>query len=173
MMSRVNLIVFVFCSLVCSFIVFPIFQPSYGVQSGNGAIGPGDDLRRRFESFTGFEIYFRFEMSLAPVECGLIALGDQDSSDIPDDVNLISVADVYYDIAQEGHVNFTVVQNGYFLMIIRNIADVSQDFEYYWQWTDPNEGIRDIQRRMMYLTIIFLPFIILSVILYKRNIKKK
>ena len=113
------------------------------IKSGYQTISPGQVSRITIGANAGDQVTLTYEASFLPIEFALIELHGLDRDDFPVDTDLNSVHCLYHKIAIYDVISFNVYEDdSEFLLFARNIANVTQEFEYEWWSINPEAEAR-------------------------------
>jgi hypothetical protein len=107
-------------------------------KSGYETMSPGGVSRRTINAYAGDQVTLTYEASLRPIEFALIELHGLDRDDFPVDTDLNSVHCLYHKTAVYDVISFNVYEDdSEFLLFARNVANVTQEYEYEWVSINP------------------------------------
>ncbi|MFX1261405.1 MAG: hypothetical protein ACFFAZ_04910 [Promethearchaeota archaeon] len=127
-------------TLLVVLLSLPTPVDSTRIKSGYQTMSPGQVSRITIGANAGDQVTLTYEVSLRPIEFALIELHGLDRDDFPVDTNLNSVHCLYHKTAVYDVISFDVYEDDSdFLLFARNIANVTQEYEYEWVSINPEE----------------------------------
>ncbi|MFW9863635.1 MAG: hypothetical protein ACFFET_15190 [Candidatus Thorarchaeota archaeon] len=138
-------------------------------RSGSADLSPGHVDRQTVDASAGERVSLTYEADLMPIEFALIPLDGLDRDDFPSDTDLGSIYCLYHKVAMYDEIAFTATKDSSFLLFARNIANVTQEFQFEWTRVNPEEGTAQIAMRAFALSIPIAICGILAFICRKRH----
>jgi hypothetical protein len=103
-------------------------------------MSPGEVSRHTISADEGDQVTLTYEADFRPIEFALIELDGLDRDDFPVDTDLDSIQCLYHRIAIHDVIYFNVYEDdSEFLLFARNIANVTQVYQYEWVSINPEE----------------------------------
>jgi hypothetical protein len=109
--------------------------------SGSSSLEPYDEDRFYLEAEAGEQVQLTYDVSLYPVECAMYVLQEYDEYVSPYLLDVSSLSRIYLHTGTSGQVRVTVAEESGFLLVVLNMANVTQLFEYEWVRTVPGEEL--------------------------------
>ena len=137
--------------------------------AGSVDLSPGHVDRRTVDASAGERVSLTYEADLLPIEFALIPLDGLDRDDFPSDTDLGSIYCLYHKVTMYDEIAFTATKDFSFLLFARNIANVTQEFQFEWTRVNPEEGTAQIAVRASALRVPIAICGILAFICRKRH----
>ncbi|MFW9886875.1 MAG: hypothetical protein ACFFER_01755 [Candidatus Thorarchaeota archaeon] len=136
---------------------------------GSADLAPGQVDRAPVYASAGERVSLTYEADLMPIEFALIPLDGLDRDDFPSDTDLGSIYCLYHKVAIYDEMAFTATKDSSFLLFARNIANVTQEYQFEWTRVNPEVGAVQIASGAFILSIPVVFCGILAFICRKRH----
>lgn len=124
--------------LVVSFLPLEFASASH-TRSGSATLSPGQVYGITISEDEDNQVTLTYEADFSPIEFALIRLDGLKIEDFSDDTDLNMISCLYHEIARGGEIYMEVQQDSDFLLFIRNVANITQEFRYEWVAVNPGE----------------------------------
>jgi hypothetical protein len=115
------------------------FMSKSHVRSGSATMSPGQVYGVTISEDEGNQVTLTYEADFSPIEFALIKLDGLQLEDLSDDTDLNLIPCLYHKIAIWGEIYLEVQESSDFLLFVRNIANITQEFRYEWSAINPDE----------------------------------
>ena len=112
---------------------------SYERYLGGSTLEPFDEDRYGLPADAGDYARLFFNASQSPVECALYILENNEQLGLVDFLDLTSLLQIYSRTAVEDEFELTVSHEWGFVLVVWNLANITQRFDYDWYLVGANE----------------------------------
>jgi hypothetical protein len=109
------------------------------VRSGSATMSPGQVYGVTISEDEGNQVTLTYETDFRPMEFALIKLDGLQLDSFSNETDLNLIPCLYHEIARWGEIYLEVQESSDFLLFVRNIANITQEFRYEWAAVNPDE----------------------------------
>ncbi|MHA2207640.1 MAG: hypothetical protein ACXABV_00585 [Candidatus Thorarchaeota archaeon] len=142
------------------------FVSASHVRSGSATMSPGQVYGVTISEDEGNQVTLTCEADFRPMEFALIRLDGLQPDDFSDDTDLNLIPCLYHEIALWSEIYLEVQQTSDFLLFVRNVANITQEFRYEWVAVNPDEEMATVVV-MIVAPLVTVGFCLFCGIVYK------